>query len=45
MRTKYATGNGYIGPQGEDLFPFSLDIQQEVFHFSIGFVTIYIFYG
>lgn len=36
------TGDGWIDLQGEVLYPFPLDIQQEVFHFGIGFVTIYI---
>ena len=38
-----ASGDGWIDLQGEVLFPFPLDIQQEVFHFGIGFVTIYIY--
>lgn len=38
-----ATRDSWIELQGEVLFSFPLDIQQEVFHFSIGFVTIHIY--
>lgn len=37
------TGDGWIDSQRRALLLFLLDIQQEVFHFSIDFVAIYIY--